>query len=223
MAAENVAFYPHNLAPEHMIHSRTELHFCAALGYQMSFDLNQGVSPWLDVAGLVQRHLLAPTVGVAITAFDDAREGNGTTRMVWADGTEVVANWSTTASITEGAATMGPEGFWFRRAEPRTEGGWVEAYNGTPVGAADGRLLVVSREEDAVAVRSVTDAPFTVALPGDWFPGGPGRYVVTREAADGARTTEPVDVTAAGVSVTYGAGDRALVIARGESVSWRAF
>lgn len=224
MANRNAVFYPHNLDGQRMVHGRTELLYNAALGYQMSYDLNRGISGWLQVAAHVQKRLLLHTVGERIVAFADDRETSSTTRLEYANGASVEANWSATGSRLAGSVVLGPEGFWFRLASPRVEGGWIASYGTDTVGGSDGRLLILERKGDSVEVVSVTDTAFTITVAADWLAVGPGAYEVRRTLADGSTRVAPLIVDAGGARVEYGAGDRGLAISpAGAKGTWSVY
>lgn len=218
MANHHAMFYPHNLAGERMVRSREELHYNAALGYNMAYDLLDGTgNRWLRTGALVQKHLLARVVGVRVAGFDDLRGLAGTTRLTYDNGAMIDANWSTTATLPVGDAVLGEEGFWFAADSPRVEGGWIQEFGADSLGDPQGRLLILEQTDTGVRVLSETDEALTIAVPRDWLGTSAGSLTLLRTASDGTVTSDTVAAGPGGVEVTYGAGDLALELVAGQA------
>lgn len=129
LANEHTATYPHNLAGERMAHTRADMTRIVALGGNLAFDLNRGRGPWLDAAAHVQRRVLAGSFGQRIVAFEDRRGDAGWTRLAYANGIEIIGNW-TDAPLPWEDRTIAPRGFLWRTADRAVVAGWFRTEAG---------------------------------------------------------------------------------------------
>jgi len=140
MANEHTATYPHNLAGERMVHNRQDLLFNVAFGSNMAYDLNRGEGEWMRASAELQARVLHRAFGQEIVAFEDRRPTDGWTRLEYANGDEVFANWS--ASPVEWRSNVvAAAGFAYSTKDSSIVAGYFEEFNGRPLGGED---LVIS-------------------------------------------------------------------------------
>lgn len=175
LARDKVLMYQHNLAFETMTNTKEMLRWNLAQGFQLSGDLRHGTdNPWIDVAGVFQRYVLAHYADELVGGYEQL-DGGGATLTTIGD-FAVTANWRDDAALetAEGRFALAPGG--------------VEV-----VGAADNAHVAdpadgdgASPEEETVQIRAGVYTRYNgIELdPGD-------HYVVELSGADRVRLFQP--------------------------------
>ena len=141
---DKVLFYQHNLAPETFTDNLSTLRWNLAMGYQLSYGLNvvngRGGpnNPWLDVASLFQRVVLAPHATERLTAFTQVADQVTATEY---GPIRVVANWHSTRPHTIAEHKIVPDGFYLTDQTGVLVAGAFTTYNGvalSPGGTSSG-------------------------------------------------------------------------------------
>ena len=205
MSNEYSAFYPHNLAGEYMVHNRKELLYNSALGYQLAYNFNQGVTIWLDIAALVQKHLLSHRFGEMVTKFEDNRSTSDSLMMEFENGVIVESNWSDSSSSSTGEVVLSPEGFWLQKpTSPIVQGGWVSEYRNNNLNDPDGILLILEEmTPNGLRVISRTTNTFTIDVSSDWFGANAGSVNMTRFGQDDSTSISIINLSGPELEITF--------------------
>jgi len=158
---DKVLLYQHNLAFETMTNSKAMLRWNLAQGYQLSMDLLNGTeNPWIDVAGVFQKQVLAHYASELVDAFDPLDES--ATRTVIGDYT-ITANWNDEQGYALGEFTLAPGGVESVNRSGTVRGGVYTRYNGRELDPGD-HYLVEVREKDRIRVYQPMGSDTTITI-----------------------------------------------------------
>lgn len=204
---DKVMFHQHDLAAETMTDNRDMLRWNLAMGYNLSFDLYNGVSnPWADVVGVLQREVLAGYADAPVTGFEPAAPG--VTRTEFGMRHVVTANWSPDEPYNmDASTTLAPGGFDVRSEDGSVRAGNYTRYNGFDLDLGE-HILVEVRGGETIRMYQPYGADTTLqARKGD----GWKHAVATAYEADGTKIAD-WPVTEIGDDVRFDyialAGDR---------------
>jgi hypothetical protein len=181
---DKVLFYQHDLYEGTMATDAEVLTWNMVFGLVSAFSWNDRLdslaSPWLGLAGAMQRAVGPHYAGRPLTAY----------RSVDADVTEsrfgdlaVVANWNAAEAYVVDGHGIAPQGFLARTRDGRLVAGAFEGrFDGAPL-SAGAHYLIVERGETDVTVRQPLGADTTLALgpPSAWRSGQPLRATALGE------------------------------------------
>ncbi|MCC3376148.1 discoidin domain-containing protein [Cohnella sp. REN36] len=150
LARDKVMLYQHDLASQTMTDNQDMLRWNAAMGYSLSADLFNGVNnPWVDLAGVYQRYVLADYVGEPVRGYVQVTDA--VTRTDFGS-RQVTANWDKTQPYALDAATaLSPGGFDISSPDGKVRAGNYVRYNGADLDPGEHDLVEV-RTDDEIRV-----------------------------------------------------------------------
>ncbi|MBB6674869.1 discoidin domain-containing protein [Cohnella nanjingensis] len=142
LVRDKVMLYQHDLAAETMTDSQDMLRWNAAMGYNLSADLFNGVNnPWVELAGVFQRYVLADYVDKPVLAY--AQVTDAVTRTDFGS-RQVTANWDKKQPYALDAATaLSPGGFDIVSKDGKVRAGNYVRYNGADLDPGEHDLVEV--------------------------------------------------------------------------------
>lgn len=184
---DKVMQYHHNLAGETMTDNLDMLRWNAAMGYNLSVDLYHGVTnPWVDAAGVLQKHVLARYADERVVSFQQPAPDVSETKF---ESYTVTANWSKEQSYAlNEQVELAPGGFHISSADDAVRAGHYTVYNGLELDAGE-HLLVELRAADQIRVYQPigSDTSLKIKKQADW-----AHTVATAYEANGRKIAELV-------------------------------
>ena len=162
LARDKVMQYQHDLAAETMTASKDMLRWNLAMGYHLSVDLANGTeNPWIDVAGVFQKHVLSRYADQLVTGFEETAPGKTVTRIGDMD---IAANWDVdSAWELDDRFTLSPGGVQAVSKDGTVRAGIYAKYNGYALDAEE-HYLVELRDVDAITVYQPMGSDTTLAV-----------------------------------------------------------
>ncbi|MFT5424345.1 MAG: hypothetical protein ACI89L_002140 [Phycisphaerales bacterium] len=157
-ARDQLVFTAHNLAPYSMTNDPGALAEQLASGYSLSYSIVPPIdSAWVFYLDAVQKRIVAPLFGVAMTGFGYDAEGVSTTE--FEDGTTLVANRNA-SELVRGDHTLAGEGFVYTDTNG-FRAGRVTRVNSLPL-SGGAHTLAISRDEPGVVRLDHPEGPNTL-------------------------------------------------------------
>jgi hypothetical protein len=166
-AHENMVFFPHNLAGNVMANNLSRMTYYIALGYSLSYNLQEGDFDWLDVLDCFQKQFVANLVGQSMTSFE-LLSTTGHTRASYADGTTVTANL-TASSRGVDDHVVAPDGF-IAQQNGNVLAGVFTTLHGQLLSGSSPHYLALNHDPYRIAVYQPRgdDTNITLPRPADW-------------------------------------------------------
>jgi hypothetical protein len=199
-AHENLYFNAHNLAGHVMSNDLPALTYFISMGYSLSHDLYTLDLAWLKLLNAFQKHLVAPSVGVGMAAFEELPTP-GQTRTTFDNGTIVTANL-TSSPMARGSHVIAPNGFVAEK-NGVVMGGVLLSLNGQPLAGSAPHYLIFEREAHRVRIYQPRGdrGPLTIMRPKSWREDQRVRAAMVVDSE--ARHSQPVTIDATGLRIDY--------------------
>lgn len=199
LVRDKVMLYQHDLAAETMTDDPDMLRWNAAMGFNLSADLfNGAANPWVDLAGVLQKEVLAKYVAEKVTGFEELAPQ--VTRTVF-ETVKATANGNKELPYAaDDATTLAPGGFDIAADDGSYRAGSYVRYNGADLDPGE-HIVAEVRERDEIRVYQPygDDTTLRIKLGAKWK-----HVLAAAYAADGTKIAElPVREDAGYVSVDY--------------------
>jgi hypothetical protein len=139
VARDKTLFYQHNLAPETFTFDKETLSWNLAMGYMLSYDLNESPygggldSQWIDLVNLFQTEVLAEYADELATDFHLVQDD--ITETVFGTFT-VTTNWNDN-TYDAGEHIIAPNGAYVASDDGKISAGVFNTYNGLSLTPGD--------------------------------------------------------------------------------------
>lgn len=207
VARDKVFFYQHDLAPESFTQNKATLAWNVAMGYMLSYDLNNdgamggGVSDdWIKVVSAFQKFVLAQYASEKISDYSVVQPN--VTKTIFEHFT-ALANWDAKNTLTQAGYQLAPSGVLIQKDDGSLIAGVFTGYNDNPLSSGD-HFLIEDRQAKEITVRQPkgADTRITLRLLAGW-------NASTSLSAQGYTTdghligTTPAIVSGIGVTFNY--------------------
>ncbi|RXZ79024.1 discoidin domain-containing protein [Paenibacillaceae bacterium] len=162
LVRDKVMLFQHDLAAETMTSSKEMLRWNMAMGYNLSADLVQGAAnPWVNVAGVYQKQLLANYADQRVKDFSWVDDRQSSTVM---GDVEVTANWDDqeVLALPDGFVIAGG-GVQAVSGDGKLRGGIYTSYNGRELEHGEHYLIEI-RDADQIRIYQPMGADTTLAV-----------------------------------------------------------
>ncbi len=192
---DKVLLYQHNLAIETWTADLDLFRWNLAFGYNLSGTLLDPDNPWLTVAGLFQKYVLANYADQLVTGFTQLPANVTCTTF---ETYKAYANWDQQNSFTHSEHVVAPGGVLVRADDRSVTAGVFTNYNGQILGDGDHYLIEV-RSAEAIKVLQPLGADTLLRVKKN--PAWPGVAVTAYDFAD--QPVTEVEATAKDEMVSF--------------------
>lgn len=166
LARDKVLFYQHDLAPESFTHNKKNLLVNLAMGYMLSYDLNESIwgggleDDWIRVAAEFQRFVLSQYADELVSGYVYLDEEVTRTDF---ENYHVVSNWSEGNSYFIDGFMLPKQGGLIRKNDNNLIAGLFTRYNDHALSSGD-HFLIEERLQEEIIIRQPlgNDTPLTI-------------------------------------------------------------
>jgi hypothetical protein len=155
LARNKTLFYQHDLEPRSFTHNKRNLLVNLAMGYMLSYDLNQSEwgggydAEWIRVPAEFQRFVLSRYANETLTGYMNIAEDVARTDF---ENYHVISNWSDVSTYSVDGHILSSQGTLVWNDDNNLRAGVFIQYNGQSLSSGD-HFLIEERSADQIIIR----------------------------------------------------------------------